>query len=372
MSSSNTLFPLGGPVDENDIVGREDFLKSIQARLADGQSIMLTGPRRIGKTSLALETLRRLKKEGCYVASVDFFRVSTKRELATAIIDACLENRTGIRRTMDALMGGIKTVTNATKLAMKLQGLEFSFSFPDKETSDDLLFSYALDLPQKLAVVDKKQMVVVLDEFQDAARIVGDGVFKLMRSHFQVQNKANYLFLGSKEGLMNNIFAGSDQAFYRFATILPLPPISLAAWLDYIKKKFEDRGICCNEQTIQEIIKISGGHPQDTMLVCSEIYYLLLETGERCLSLEAVQLGTQRALASLTPVFDGILDELGPAKRILIRLVQEASLYERGTHPNEIKRMIDMLINKGILEKMERGTYNFVEPLLKDYLLKVI
>ena len=52
------LFPLGGPVSEKDIVDREDFLVSLETRLSEGQSIMLAGPRRIGKTSLALEVLR--------------------------------------------------------------------------------------------------------------------------------------------------------------------------------------------------------------------------------------------------------------------------------------------------------------------------
>lgn len=366
----NTLFPLGGPVPENDIVDRENFLKSIQTRLSDGQNIMLTGPRRIGKTSLALETLRQLKKNGFYGASIDFFRLSTKRELATAIIDACLENRTGIQKTMEALKGGIKTVTSATKLAMKLKGLEFSLTLPNKETSDDYLLSYALDLPEKLALADKKQIVVVFDEFQDASRIVGDSVFKIMRSHFQVHMKANYLFLGSKEGIMNNIFAGPEQAFYRFATILPLPPITVSAWTKYIRDKFEGQGILCKDRIVEEIIRTTGGHPQDTMLVCSETYYLLLETGEKSLSVEAIQLGTTRALAALTPVFDGILDELGSSKRILTRVIQNLSVYEKGTHPNEIKRMIDNLINKGIIEKAERGNYIFVEPLLKEYLIR--
>lgn len=68
-----------------------------QGRLADGQSVMLSGPRRIGKTSIAYEVIRRLKQKGFYTASVDFFRISDRRELAVSLIDACLENRTGIR-----------------------------------------------------------------------------------------------------------------------------------------------------------------------------------------------------------------------------------------------------------------------------------
>jgi len=54
----NKLFPLGGPVSEKDIVGREDFVISLVTRLFEGQSIMLAGPRRIGKTSLALEVFK--------------------------------------------------------------------------------------------------------------------------------------------------------------------------------------------------------------------------------------------------------------------------------------------------------------------------
>lgn len=44
------LFPLGGPVSEED------------------------------KTSLAHEVLRRLKRKGFYTASVDFFRLTGKRD----------------------------------------------------------------------------------------------------------------------------------------------------------------------------------------------------------------------------------------------------------------------------------------------------
>lgn len=75
------LFPLGGPVSEKDIVYREDYLISLETRLSEYQS-MLAGPRRIGKTSLALEVIRRIKGKENYVAFVDLFRYNTKRELS--------------------------------------------------------------------------------------------------------------------------------------------------------------------------------------------------------------------------------------------------------------------------------------------------
>lgn len=83
------------------------------------------------------------------------------------------------------------------------------------------------------------------------------------------------------------------------------------------------------------------------MLLCSEIYYALLEAGEERLTLDIVQLGYARALATLSPVYEELLDDLG-------------------------KRAVDILIFKAIIEKSGRGSYSFVEPMLKDYLVRTI
>jgi hypothetical protein len=370
------LFPLGGPVSEKDIVDREDFLVSLGTRLSEDHSIMLAGPRRIGKTSLALEVLRRLKIKDNYVAFVDLFRYNTKRELALAIIDACLENRSGISRTTVVMKEGLKKITGAAKLTAKVQDLEVAFGLPGESRSDDELLTYALQLPEILAKKDKKHIVVVFDEFQEIIRIAGEDILKVMRSYFQRQEGVAYLFLGSKEGMMNTIFADKRQAFYRFATILPIPPIPTEAWKEYLSRKFLEKRIAVNDSSISEILVFSGGHPQDTMLLCSEVYYALLEAGEENLTLDFVRTGYTRALLTLSPVFDELLDELGKTtniRHVLIGLAKGSHVYSgyKG-NPNEIKRAIDMLLEKAVIIKYDRGSYYFVEPMLKDYLIDKI
>ena len=370
------LFPLGGPVSEKDIVDREDFLVSLETRLSEGQSIMLAGPRRIGKTSLALEVLRRLKNKGYYTAFVDLFRYNTKKELALGIIDSCYENRSGISKTTTALKDGLKKITGAAKLTAKVQDLEIALGLPSENRSDDELLKYALQLPDVLAKKDNKHTVLVFDEFQEAIRIAGEDTLKVMRSYFQTQQDVAYLFLGSKEGMMNTIFGDKRQAFYRFATILPIPPVSAGAWEEYISRKFVEKKISVNDGAISEILARSGGHPQDTMLLCSEIYYALLEAGEERLTLDFVQLGYARALATLSPVFDELLDDLGKTthtRNVMIALANGKRIYSgQSSNPNEIKRAVDILIAKAIIEKSSRGSYHFVEPMLKDYLVHTI
>lgn len=368
------LFPLGGPVPESDVVGREDFIISLETRLSEGQSIMLAGPRRIGKTSLAYEVLRRLKKKGFYAASVDFFRTSSKRSIAESIINSSFENRTGIRKTLDALWDQAKLLAGSSKIAVKLKDLEFSMGFPKKETSEDGLLEYALNLPEVLAEKDHKSMVVVFDEFQDAGQVAGQDIYKRMRSYFQHQKNVSYLFLGSKEGMMQALFGGKKQAFYRFAAVLPIPPISEEAWTGYIARKFNEKNIeISSDYVLKEIVQLTGGHPQDIMLICSEAYYTLLETGEKRLTIEILRVAYERAIITLAPVFDEMLDDIGKkplGREVLRRLSVGETVYKEKNNPNDIKRAIDQLVISAVIEKESRGKYRFVELMLQEYVLR--
>lgn len=367
------LFPLGGPVPENDIVGRGGFIDTLQMRLTEGHSVMLAGPRRIGKTSLAQEVMRRLKKQGLYVAAVDFFRLPSKRNIAVSLINSCLENRTGIRKTLDSMWDQTKLFAGTAKIALKMKDLEFSMGFPKQEMDDETLLEYALKLPELLAEKDKKHMVILFDEFQDAGQIAGADIYKLMRSYFQLQRNVSYLFLGSKEGMMQSLFSGKKNAFYRFATVLPIPQIMDSDWEIYITRKFREKNIDTGETAINEIMSLSGGHPQDTMLICSEAYYTLLEVEEKKLSLDVARIAYERAMVTLMPAFDEMLDELSKkqlVRKVLHRLATGDVIYKEENHPNDIKRAIDQLTLIAVIEKEGRGKYRFVEPMFKDYLVR--
>jgi uncharacterized protein len=70
MNQSQNIFPLGKIVSSCDVVDRNTFIQDTKFRLQDGNSVMLSGPRRTGKSSVAYEILRQLKEEGCYTASL--------------------------------------------------------------------------------------------------------------------------------------------------------------------------------------------------------------------------------------------------------------------------------------------------------------
>ena len=111
--SVESIFPFGRPVTSGDIVDRREFLAEMQQRLSDGHSLMLPGPRRIGKSSVAHEVLRRMRDTGAYTASVDLFYVTGIDEFAAKLMKSVLENRTGVLEQAIRAMRGMRTLWRA-------------------------------------------------------------------------------------------------------------------------------------------------------------------------------------------------------------------------------------------------------------------
>lgn len=87
-----SVFPVGRIVEPPDLVDRSEFVGELRQRLLDGQSLMIAGPRRIGKSSLAREVLRQVREAGAYTAKVDLFYVTSVEEFASKFLQSILEN----------------------------------------------------------------------------------------------------------------------------------------------------------------------------------------------------------------------------------------------------------------------------------------
>ncbi|TMG39677.1 MAG: ATP-binding protein, partial [Chloroflexi bacterium] len=233
-------FPVGGPVPAADLVGREGYLRRLVERLEDGQHVLVAGPRRIGKTSLVLEALRRLRRRGQHTAYVDCLGATDLRGLGERLADAVLQNLTGVERTFEqakAIAAGMRPTVK-----VRYEHVELALQLA-RETNAQRFVEGALDLPQALAKRSGKRVVVAFDEFQAAGRL-GPRMFDVMRAHFQAQRGVAYAFLGSEQGILEELFSAKGHAFYRFAVPLDLSDagghrfgIDPDDWLEYLRGK---------------------------------------------------------------------------------------------------------------------------------------
>ncbi len=375
-------FPVGGPVASGDLVGREEYVRRAVARLGDGNHVLVAGPRRIGKTSIILESLRRLRRKGILTAYVDCLGATDVRGLGERIADAVLENVSGVERTFEQVKAAAAGLRPSVKL--RYEHLELALELA-RETNAQRFFDGTLDLSRELAARTGKRVVVAMDEFQAAGRL-GPRVFDVMRTHFQSHQGLAYAFLGSEEGILEELFSQKGHAFYRFAVPLDLADaaghrfgIDPDDWLEYLQGKFAEKRIVLGEAEIDRLLDLTGGHPQDTMQVCAALYYLMRDAGQRSVTGDLVAIAYEQSLRELERPFALHWSELGRQKylqQVAKRIAHGAVLYATQPDGNaiprpEVLRALEALRARGLVTRLGRGKYDFVEPMFAEYVRRL-
>src|SRR5437763_374592 len=173
---SAVLFPTDHPLDPGTMIGRASDVDRIAMTLVGGGNVVLAGPRRTGKTTVADAALAACRGDGAYVAKVDLFDCADAAALAHVLTLELLANRTLLRRAIhDAISTG-HSVLDALRLAATIRArqdlgedVEISIDLMRAEEAPMRALDTALRLAQRLAERDGRRVVIFLDEFQDIA-----------------------------------------------------------------------------------------------------------------------------------------------------------------------------------------------------------
>lgn len=99
-------------------------------------------------------------------------------------------------------------------------GDQLEVSFNPQIASSSTFIEDALTLLEKVSTPERK-LIVVLDEFQELLE-VEKNVDKKLRAITQKQEGLNYIFLGSQESMMADIFERPRSHFYHFGLLMRL------------------------------------------------------------------------------------------------------------------------------------------------------
>lgn len=351
------------------MVDRAELLGEMTGRLHAGQSLLLAGPRRTGKSGLGREVLRRLAAGGAYVADVDLFRVTSVEELAVRLLASVAENRMAPWPRAVKSLSHLAEVLRTATVAAKLHDLELALSFASPTITPLEALDVALAAGEKMAARDGRRLVVLLDEFQEVERLGGLPLLQRMRSVMQSQPQSAYLFLGSQPSLLRALFAQQHSAFYRFALPLPMPPVPDAAWREYLVRKLGQYGVTITGAAASLLLERTGGHPWCTMEVVSEAW--VLRGGAPEIDAEHVALGYGQALTRLTPVYEALWLEVRRTRHadaVLGRISDGLSPYSGSLNSAAVTRALHHLTDTAVLERGPgRGEYVLVEKMFGDW-----
>ena len=283
------LFPLGGPVPRNLIIGRQGDLDELAQRMREGMSTMLAAPRRIGKTTVCAAVCSDLRDDSALVVEVDVPERPDSRALLQLIVDACSRISLAER--------GRRVFGVAQPLIEKLladQGIPLDLSA--LETRSDLPSRAVLALPLELARHQGKRAVLFFDELQRVVDYAdGEEVLRDLVDIYSGAEHAVVLVDGSDERALEGMLA-TPVGFGKLVGRLGLAStIPLDSWREPLTDRFERLGLDLPAPQLEKILHWSAGRPYATMAACQYTAHAARKTGSSTVAEFDVQMGIDEA-----------------------------------------------------------------------------
>ena len=358
MSVQNNPFLYGRPVDLADgLIDREDERAELLDSVRAGQAVMVYGPRRYGKTSLARVVEREAADEwGILAVHADLWGVSSIADIV-GVLGRAYARVSGVfrvRRFLADLLGSVGFSVNL--------GQALSVSYQGSATAEEerAALRALLEVPQRLASrAAGGRVLVVLDEFGEVLNVPGEPD-ALMRSAFQASPDVSFLFMGSKRSLMDGLFTDRRRPFYNFGRRIELGRLPYEPLGEYVEERFEAAGRRITPEAVDVLLDLSQGHPHRAQQLAFHAFRLARAGGEAA-DEETALAAKDEALDEAEAEFRAILDEMSPPRRATFVALCKEPTDEPHSRPymrrhgirgsGAMKSALDGLLASGYLEK---------------------
>jgi len=380
---SGELFPTDEPVAGEALIGRADDVDAIAGSLLGAINVVLAGPRRLGKTSVARAALEVCRRADAYTVAVDLFKQPDAAQLAESLSAGALANRPKVRqllaraRQAPARARQVASLSATVRLKQELgDGVELAFSPSSDERHPDRALRDALELLQRIAAADDKRLVLFLDEFQELAsprKPYGDpdSVTRMLRAVMQDSPTVTVLFAGSIEHVMRDLFGPAERALSQFGSFYELPPIAHDDWAVGIPARLALDRCTIDDDALAGLIDLGEGHPRATMLIAQQAHYVATLELSRHVDLAHVGAGFERAMTSDRLKHEQTLAHLRSLGRHAQRMAERVALSDKlyqGLAPDTANQTLRALRDAGIIEHHGRGEWRIFDPLLRRFL----
>ncbi len=355
-------FITGNPVVGENFIDRKEHLPLFKSYIDNNQNIMIKAPRRFGKTSLVKHLLEN-KKEYSYIY-IDINIVSNLRRLADKILDNAyaLSNIDNfVYKAKNSVVELFKLVKDIKIDIDDLSSLSIEFN-QNKEVDELEYYLHSLNVLNTIASKKNINVKCVLDEFQDILKIANKDILDKTRSVMQHHQNVTYIFLGSIESIMGDIFESKSSPFFHFAKIIALPPLNTEELFTYAKKTFTQKSIEC--ESLFEYLQFLGGHPDYSMQFLQKVYinalaYELHEITE--LQMNDFMIDT---ISDNRAYINELINKAKSKKHHLDVLISLAKNEKSTLNGKSLYNVRMSLEDMGLIRNVSQGTYVIVDVFL--------
>ncbi|WP_269525894.1 AAA family ATPase [Coraliomargarita parva] len=363
------------PFRFNQVVEKEYFCNRpenilVSDLIKSAQNVALIGPRRTGKTSLALEVCRKTKHK---VIHCDLMRVGSYAEVIRRLVEAALRDSKAPK--IEGFIKSLAHLRPTWTIDPISGGTQFTVTPSEKSTPENVIDT--LRLIEKRCV--STDSILFIDEFQDITALPKHESFiAQMRSETQRWHDTAILFAGSDREKMKALFTESRSPFYQSATVLMINQLEEETFKRYIGKRFEQTGKSIEPECIKAVLEITEQHPNSAQKL---LHFVWSKTPEGALAnLETLESALSLTIRAEQDEFERTLDNLtlmqGRALKTIARLGGESTtsleFLEAADirNPTSSTKALMRCVQLKILLK-DGSTYRFTNPFFKAWLQRL-
>jgi AAA+ ATPase superfamily predicted ATPase len=383
-------FQAGGSIGPDYFWGREDERRRVRQVYESGTIAVMSGQRRMGKTSLAEIVGKDLAASGQLSWAMLSVRETTAANFPSKLLATVFHLREG--HAASNLFERAVQFARGIRLQPKVEAdaMTGSLSFKvDAHRAGDSMDAAAVyhDILESLERVpeqSRRNVALVLDEFQDIAKSAP--IFpEVLKTRARGGQGLAILIMGSSQHLMDELTNSPSAPLYRIGSQISLGPLSPEVVRKEVRRRFGWNGIKVTDAMVDRLFELCAGVSQDIQLVC-------LNGLEEALRHSWDELTTERLEIVVHDVVEQNLDRFVDKWNQLTAIQRDvlAAIAEYGGHavlgqdflgrinparaplPATVRRSVLAMVDKEILESGPPEGYRFKDALLAYYIRHMV
>lgn len=317
-------FVLAGYISPEYFCDRAEETRQLNASMINGRNVALLSPRRMGKTGLIEHCFNRPEiKEEYHTFFIDIYATGSLREFVFVLGKHIFETlKPKGRKFIDKFASVITSLRPALKFDPVTGHPVFDIGFGEiqqPEISLEQIFSY-------LESADRP-CIVAIDEFQQVAKYPEENMEAILRAHIQKCKNTHFIFAGSQQHMITDIFFKASRPFYQSVSLMELGPIACDEYVRFATAFFNKAGIAIENKHIVTVYNILEGHTWYVQCIFNELYANAL-SGEE-IDEAALWNAFKYVIVSYEPIYRGLMSNLSERqKELLIAIAKEGRAGE--------------------------------------------
>lgn len=265
----NNPFVVYGYKGSDYFCDREKETEKLINGLSNERNIALIAPRRIGKTGLIHHVFSKIRERNPEMCCIYFDVLATKTleqfvQLMARNVLGKLDTPTqaAFKQVQDFFSAFRPTMTFDATTGMPTFSLDIS---PNKEEQSlQRIFEY---LKQS-----KRRCYIAIDEFQQITKYAEADTEALLRSFIQFVPNVYFIFAGSQQHMVSDMFLSPERPLYQGAQIVAIREIDEVVYYQFANSMFLARGQQLSEEVFHYLYEKIDGQTWYVQAILNRVY----------------------------------------------------------------------------------------------------